>query len=320
MNTECSVLVAGVSGTLGRAVALHLRSQGYSVCGVCRGPGEFRVAEALEAALPDVDVAFGDLTDLAVASRVTSQVDSVVFAAGSSGVEMSFGDPVASLLGNGLPWLNLLHASTPGTRVILLSSQLVYGPPRPEPFRESDELRPASPYAIHRMLLEQYGRLLGPRLDLDVVVLRLGNVFGEVVDIELPKTHGVVPRLVRDLVVSGTAHLYGGGAQSIDLLRAEDLARAVAAVLGSPTQIGGFSIFNVCGERLTVRRVAEILRDALGRGSITSEPWDPSIAQAVARDVRSNDTAFRARYGWKPGGDLTSDLRAFGKEWRVADD
>ncbi len=309
-------LVAGVSGTLGRALADRLAGEGWVVSGICRGPGEFNDFEALTAAMPAVDLHFGDLADLPVAGKACADVESVVFAAGSSGVAASFNDPAANLLGNALPWLNLLTSCQLGTRLVLLSSQLVYGPAGVEKFREEDQGRPASPYAAHRLLLEEYGRLFAPRLGLEVTVLRLGNVFGRIVNVDQPRTHGVVARLVHDLLNTGTAQLYGDGTQYLDLLHADDLARAVVAVLETPPETGRFSIFNVRGQRLSVRQVAELLRDGLGSGTITCVPWDPTLRQSLAQDVELDDSAFRTRYGWHPSRNVHEELTALGKACR----
>lgn len=309
-------LVAGVSGTLGRTIARHLKGKGWEVSGICRGPGEFREPEALAAALPAVDVHYGDLADLLVAQKACAGVDSVVFAAGSSGVAASFDDPVANLVGNAVPWINLLRSCRLGTHLVLLSSQLVYGPAGTTPFHEDDEARPASPYALHRRLLEEYGRLFALRLGLEVTVLRLGNVFGDIIDLAQPRTHGVVAHLVKDLVNPGTARLYGDGTQCLNLLHAEDLARAVTAVLQTSPEAGKFSVFNISGHPMAVRQVAEAIRNGLGSGTTICVPWDPTLRQSLARNVQLDDSAFRSRYDWCPARDVEGDLTALGRAWR----
>ena len=128
------VLVAGISGTLGTHVARMLVERGETVRGAARSTGEFPTHADLAAVTGVEDVVYGDLADWDVADAACAGVDVVVFAAGSSGVAASFEDPLADLRGNALPWLSVLRACQPETRLILFSSQLVYGPSEGRPF------------------------------------------------------------------------------------------------------------------------------------------------------------------------------------------
>jgi nucleoside-diphosphate-sugar epimerase len=311
--------VAGISGTLGRSAACELVNGGWQVQGIARGPGEFRDHRSLEDAVTEVEVHYGDLCDLVVARKVCADVRNVLFAAGASGVLPSFADPAGNLMGSALPWLNVLKSCQPGARLLLLSSQLVYGSPRnEEPFTEKDPPQPESPYALHRVLMEEYGRLFAARKEYDVTVLRLGNVFSDVIDVDYPRTHGVVGRMLRDLVREGVAKLYGDGSQSLELLHAHDVARAVVAVMAGPPAPGGFAVYNVRGERLTVREVAEALSAGVGKGDTIRVPWDSGMQKAMAKDVRLCDDTFRGRYQWSPATNVREALYSIGRRWRNA--
>lgn len=73
--------------------------------------------------------------------------------------------------------LQLVHRLSPNTRVIMLSSRLVYGPAGDDPcLREDRAPRPDRPYGINKLRTEEaLVGLLGARL----TVLRLSNVFGD---------------------------------------------------------------------------------------------------------------------------------------------
>jgi nucleoside-diphosphate-sugar epimerase len=319
VRRRSKALVAGISGTLGRSAAYELVKGGWEVHGVARSPGEFGDHRLLEAAVEDVEIQYGDLCDLSLAQKVCTDVSSVLFAAGASGVLASFTDPVGNLIGSALPWLNILSSCQRGTHLVFLSSQLVYGSAHDEtPFTEQDQPRPESPYALHRALMEEYGRLFASRNAYDVTVLRLGNVFGEVIDVDYPRTHGVVARMLRDLVREGAAKLYGDGGQSLELLHAQDVGRAVAAVMASPASPGTFSIYNVRGERLTVREVADELAAGIGAGSTLHVPWEGTMQKAMAKDIRLCDEAFRARFSWSPSRNVREALYTIGACWRRA--
>lgn len=311
------VLVAGVNGTLGRVAACKLATAGWAVDGIARGAGEFGEREFLEEAVKGVQVRYGDLCEVAVAEMACADVDSVVFAAGNSGVLASFVDPVGSLMGSVVPWLNVLASCRRGDRVVLLSSQLVYGPPADDPFREGSTRQPASPYALNRALMEDYGRLFALRNGYDVTVLRLGNVFGDVVDIDYPRSHGVVPRMLRDVVRDGVARLYGDGSQRLELLHSQDVAAAVVTVMNGPRVPGSFSVYNLAGESLSVRAVAHELCQGVGAGKTVCVPWDAAMEKSMARDMQLCDRSFRERYNWRPETDVPAALRAIASKYRT---
>lgn len=311
------VLVAGVNGTLGRVAACKLVSAGWAVDGIARGAGEFGAREFLEGAVDKVQVRYGDLREVAVAEKACADVEGVVFAAGNSGVIASFADPVGSLLGSVVPWANVLGSCHRGDRLVLLSSQLVYGPPGDGPFREDSARQPASPYALHRVLMEDYGRLFALRNDYDVTVLRLGNVFGDVVDVDYPRSHGVVSRMLRDVVRDGVAQLYGDGSQRLELLHTEDVAAAVVAVMNAPRVPGSFSVYNLAGESLSVREVAGELCQGVGAGETVCVPWDAAMERSMAKDMQLCDRSFRERYNWRPATNVRAALRAIGRQYRT---
>ena len=157
-------------------------------------------------------------------------------------------------------------------------------------------------------MLEEYGRIYADRLRVSVTALRLGNVFGDIHDLGYPKAHGVVRNMLRDLSMKGTAYLYGDGQQTVDLLYAGDLASAVAAVLDEEPDGRRFQAYNVSGEAATIESIAEALRRGLGTGQIERIPWSQGMGAAMAKDIHLDDTAFRARFGWRPAQDVEHAL------------
>lgn len=297
MKSDRTALIVGVNGMIGRAAALEFVKAGYRVTGVSRGYGEYANADALKAALPGAEIILADMALEETAQRLCTGADVIVFAGGVSGVVESFEDPVSSLIGNGVPWLRTLQCARKGARVLLVSSQLVYGPANRRPFKEDDTCQPRSPYALHRLLMEEQGRLLAGRRGLGVIALRLGNVYGEVIDLDAPRSHGLLARMLRDLVRDGRIRLYGGGQQIVDLVHAEDLASALTLV----TQRGpGFEVFNVSGHRVTVREIAEALQAGVGGGVLVDSPWPPGTQGTTANDIVMDDSAFRDAFQWRP--------------------
>ena len=63
-------------------------------------------------------------------------------------------------------------------RFVLTSSSAVYGEAQ-IPTTEFDELKPMSPYALHKLIGEQYCRLFSDLYGIETVCLRYSNVYGE---------------------------------------------------------------------------------------------------------------------------------------------
>jgi nucleoside-diphosphate-sugar epimerase len=306
-ETNRNVVVVGVNGLIGRNAAKFLRDRNYAVRGVSRGYGEYREASAMEADLTGIDLRFGDISDPSFAKSSLRDVDQVVFAAGLSGVAASFADPIASRRGTVALWMSLIEKCRPGTRIVLTSSQLVYGPSTGRPFVETDPPAPASPYASHLALMEQEGGRVADQRRLEVVSLRLGNVFGDIQWLDQPRSHGMVALMLRDLVIRREIRLFGGGSQTVNLLHVRDLAEAISVVLGHQ-YADPLTAFNVNGERLTVSSIAKALCNGAGFGRLVSVPWPAGLAQAVARDIELDDSKFRGRYGWRPKISATEEL------------
>jgi nucleoside-diphosphate-sugar epimerase len=302
------VLVVGASGLIGRNTAKFFRDKHSVVRGVSRGFGEYRTAAAMQEDLAGIDLRFGDIAYNAFAKEVLQGVEQVVFAAGVSGVAASMADPVASRRGTFEPWSVLVEHSNPGTRIVMMSSQLVYGPSSGRPFREIDPVAPVSPYAENLARMENEGRRQAEIRKLEVISVRLGNVFGDILWIDQPRAHGMVALMVHDLVRRHEIRLFGGGSQTVNLLHVGDLARAISLLIGT-NSIGSYSVFNVSGERLAVRSVAESIRDGVGEGTLVAVPWPAGLERTVANDIELDDSLFRTRFGWRRVGSVIEELR-----------
>jgi UDP-glucose 4-epimerase len=309
-----SVLVVGVNGLIGRNTAKGLRDRGHEVRGVSRGAGEYRSGGAMRADLLGIDIRFGDTADQGFAKESLRDMDRVVFAAGTSGVAASIADPAASFAGSVNPWRAVVAESEPGTRLVLMSSQLVYGPSHGRPFGEEASVDPASPYALHRLQMEADGRVRAGQGAREVVALRLGNIFGDVLKLDEPRSHGLVALMLRDLVTQRVVRLLGGGIQTVNLLHVGDLASAIIRVIERPT-MEPFSVFNVSGESLSVLSIAELLLEGYGSGELVSMPWTGELERASAGDVRLDDSRFRRDFGWRPQRSVATELEHLVRDW-----
>jgi len=133
-------------------------------------------------------------------------------------------------------------------RVVLASSAAVYGLNDNVPLNEDAPLAPLSPYALHKRMGEDYGRLYTDLYGLDTVALRYFNVFGPRQDPASPYS-GVIARFAEAARMGTTISITGDGTQTRDFVYVGDVARAnVAAVT---TALAGHHVINVGAGRET---------------------------------------------------------------------
>ena len=96
-------------------------------------------------------------------------------------VQMSIENPITFHDKNVNGTLNVLELSRLANvrRFVFSSSSSIYGDIKQLPTTEKAEYNPISPYALHKLIGEQYCRLYSELYDIETVCLRYFNVYGE---------------------------------------------------------------------------------------------------------------------------------------------
>src|SRR5918995_285169 len=150
-----SYLVTGGAGFIGSHLTEELVRRGERV----------RVVDSLItgrrqnlAHIPGVDFMEGDLADLAVARRAVDGIDFVLHQAAIPSVPRSVQDPVTSNRANIDASLNVLVAARDAgvRRVVYAGSSSAYGDTPTLPKVETMPTAPLSPYALQKLVAEQY--------------------------------------------------------------------------------------------------------------------------------------------------------------------
>ncbi len=172
------ILITGVTGFLGRHLtrALSIASEN-EVFGVARGEGLLNPPNLPCHWLP------GDLTD-AVWTRKTVQAvrpTHCYHLAGQSRESASWSQPWRTYEANLHSQLNLLEAMAtlaPDCRTLIASSSSVYGFMSGTALRETDPLRPVSPYGVSKASQELMARQYAISHRLPTIVTRNFNIIG----------------------------------------------------------------------------------------------------------------------------------------------
>src|SRR5215212_1124774 len=170
-------LVTGGAGFIGSHLSEELIRRGEKV----------RVVDSLItgkrenlAHLPEVEFIHGDLAEPGVAQRAVTGVDYVLHQAAIPSVPRSVQDPVTSNRANIDASLNVLVAARDAKvrRLVYAGSSSAYGNTPTLPKVETMGTAPLSPYALQKLVAEQYCQMFTRLYGLETVTIRYFNVFG----------------------------------------------------------------------------------------------------------------------------------------------
>ena len=254
-----STLVTGGAGFIGGNLVGRLHDAGAEVVSYDRGPRSRPFPQGVTA-VP------GELFDQSrlAATIAKNGVERVVHAAGMSDPLLSLGMPAATVTANATGTLHVLEAARLANfrgRIVLLSSTAVYGD-NAGPIDESAPLRPRTPFAAAKALGDLLASVYIDRFGLDVVSLRLSEVYGPGAGHD---------SLFQEIVCAalGAQHLQvGAGAEQLyHLVHVEDASRAVVAALDARDPVS--RVYNVSGgDHSALGQVVALVRDQLPSAAI----------------------------------------------------
>ncbi len=210
-----------------------------------------------------VRIITGDVRDINVVRHAMDGVHTVFHLAAMCSISRSMEDPLTTHEVNASGTLNVLEAARREgvRRVLFASSSAVYGDSDELPKQEEMLSEPVSPYAISKLVGENYCKLYWQTFGLETVILRYFNVFGPRQDCE-SEYSAVIPRFI-DAVSSGCVpHIFGDGTQTRDFTYVHDIVEANLAAAVSANAPG--QTMNIaCGKRLSLLELLNAIEDVM---------------------------------------------------------
>jgi len=295
------VLVTGGLGFIGSNVAVRLAHEGAEVTVIdssVRGCGANR--HNLRPFAERINVVNDDIGAL-LAHRDAVDGTAVVFnMAGEISHINSMRDPVRDLELNTVSQLRFLLALReicPGIRVVYASTRQVYGVPQFLPINESHPVNPIDFNGIHKHAAASYHRLLTARGEIDASILRLTNIYGPRMALNIPE-QGVLGHFFRRALLGDGFEVFGDGKQLRDPVYVDDIVDAFL-LAGSRNGLPATTM-NVGGrDALSLAEMARILA-AEGGGQAHYRPF-PEGHKAIDIGSFSTDNSFiRETLGWEP--------------------
>jgi len=309
-------LITGIGGFVGSHLAKYLlEHKELEIWGLDLVEG--RAAQLR----PRVTLHVGDmllnlpaLQDLFTAAKP----DYVFHLAAQAFVPASWADPWSTLENNIRGQLNVLLAAiamdTP-PRVLVIGSADEYGIVAPEelPIRETNPLRPNSPYAVSKVTQDMLGYQYYASHKLPVVRVRPFNHIGPsqspaFVTADFAKQIAEAEAGLREPVMR-----VGNLEARRDFSDVRDIVRGyyLAITEGEPGQV-----YNLGAERsYSIREVLDILL-ALSEVPITVEPDPARLRPSDVPEIVADCTRFRSRTGWRAEIPLERSLKDILDYWR----
>ena len=309
------ILVTGGAGFIGSHLCELLIQKGHHVVAIDNlSTGRLDNIQHL-LPMPSFQFVRESITNSQVLDRLTSEADILIHLAAVVGVKLIVEDPVYTIATNIMGTEAVLTtANRYGCKVMLASTSEVYGKGLKVPFNEDDDcvMGPTShsrwSYATSKAIDEFLGLAYYHQFGLPVVVVRFFNTVG-------PRQTGrygmVLPRFVRQALLSDPITIYGDGAQSRCFADVADIIDATVRLSEDSRAVG--QVFNIGStEEVTICELAERVIAATGSQSkIVYVPYEEAYApgfEDMRRRVPDLDKIYHL-IGYKPRYTLDETLQ-----------
>jgi nucleoside-diphosphate-sugar epimerase len=180
-------------------------------------------------------------------------------------------------------------------RLVFAGSSSAYGDTPTLPKHEGMPVHPMSPYALQKVVGEQYLHLFTRLYGLETVSIRYFNVFGPRQDPTSPYS-GVISVFATALIENRPPTIYGDGEQTRDFTYVANVVDGVLRACEAPNTSG--EIINVAtGGRISLNQLFYAMRDVVGG---TLEPIYGESRQGDVRDSQADIRKAEALLGYEP--------------------
>jgi len=289
-----SYLVTGGAGFIGSHLAEELIRRGHRV----RIADSFITGRRENLAVnPSAEFVEGDLADLPIADKACEGVDYVLHQAAIPSVPRSVDDPVTSNRANITATLNVLDAARRAgvKRLVYAGSSSAYGDTPTLPKHEDMPTAPKSPYALQKLVGEQYCQMFTQLYGFETVTTRYFNVFGPRQDPGSPYS-GVISLFATAIPAGREPIIYGDGEQTRDFTYIANVVDGVLRACEAPQASG--EVINVAtGLRISLNELLRVINKLVGSNvqPIYKEPRAGDI-----RDSQADISKARALLGYTP--------------------
>jgi dTDP-glucose 4,6-dehydratase len=244
----------------------------------------------------------GDVRNWQIVDEVVKNSDEVIHFAAESHVDRSISDPGIFIDTNVKGTFNLLDASKKyGKRMVLVSTDEVYGSLDSGFAKEEDMLNPSSPYSASKASADLLALAYHRTYSLDVIITRCSNNYGAR---QYPEK--LIPLAIKRIVAGKKIPVYGQGSNIRDWIHVDDHCAGLYMALSQGSSGRVYNFGDV--DQITNIEIVNQLLTIMNKSTDLIE----FVEDRLGHDFRYAIDASRAKneLGWKAQKNLLADLPA----------
>jgi UDP-glucose 4-epimerase len=183
-------------------------------------------------------------------------------------------------------------------RVVYAGTRQVYGVPKYLPVDEAHPLQPVDFNGVHKLAATMYHMMLSRIGQIDAVVLRLTNVYGPRMGLDVV-CQGFLSTYIRRMMLGQPLEVFGDGLQLRDPMYVSDAVEAFL-VAGVATPLPARS-YNVGGfEALSLKQIAQSAASLAGLPEPVIVPFPSDRKGIDIGSYRTDNGRIQRDFGWNP--------------------
>lgn len=287
-------LVTGVAGFIGSNLLESLLKLNQRVIGLDNFATGHRhnLSQVQAAVTADQWARFtfvgGDIRELGDCRTACAGVEFVLHQAALGSVPRSLEDPITTNNTNIGGFLNMLVAARDAKvkRIVYAASSSTYGDHPGLPKQEDIIGKPLSPYAVTKLVNEQYADVFSRAYDFHTIGLRYFNIFGPRQDPDGAYA-AVVPKWTAAMIKNEPLWINGDGETSRDFCYIANAVQANLLAATVESEAATNQVYNVAvGDRTSLNDLFEAIRSILESGFPHLKGYRPNYRDFRAGDVR----------------------------------
>jgi len=319
MVNNMNVLITGITGFTGSHLAEHLVGQpDLKVFGTVRG--RHRQLEFINHIKNKLTLLECDLTDTnAVVQTIDDcEPDTIFHLAAQSFVPTSWRAPQETFNSNVIGTLNILEVvrkSRYNPKILITGSSEEYGLVRPEetPIKETNQLRPLSPYAVTKVAQDLLGFQYFQSYGMKIVRTRCFNIIGprsgaKIVSADFARQIAEIENGKKEPVI-----YVGNLSAKRDFVDVRDVVRAYFLALNK-CKVG--DVYNICSEKaIEIKYILDTYLK-LSKASISVKEDQSRLRPSDVPLLLGDCTKFKKETDWKSEYGIGESLKDVLNYWR----